>query len=146
MNWTYQSKEVTSISDLPEDVMGFVYVIEYEDGTYYFGQKNMFKSMTLNALKNGETREGAVRVGKNKGGKRVYFDLVTKESNWLTYEGSSEATKDLVITDKTILDVAYSKRSLTYLEAKRLFIEEALEDEQCHNLNILGKFFKGNID
>tara|TARA_B110000908_G_C9971417_1_gene321288 strand:- start:24 stop:464 length:441 start_codon:yes stop_codon:yes gene_type:complete len=146
MNWTYQSKEVTSISDLPEDVMGFVYVIEYEDGTYYFGQKNMFKSMTLNALKNGETREGAIRVGKNKGGKRVYFDLVTKESNWLTYEGSSEATKDLVISDKIIMAVAYSKRQLTYLEAKTLFNEEALELYECHNLNILGKFFKGNID
>jgi len=106
MHWIYQNKEVTSVSDLPEDVMGFVYVIEYDDGTYYFGQKNMFKSTTLNALKNGETREGAKRIGKNKGGKRVYFDVVTKESNWLTYEGSSESTKDLVIVDKIIIDVA----------------------------------------
>lgn len=146
MKWNYQNKEVNSASDLPEDVMGFVYVIEYSDGTYYFGQKNMFKSMTLNALKNGETREGARRVGKNKDGKRVYFDVVTKESNWLTYEGSSEVTKDLVISDKIIMTVAYNKRQLTYLEAKTLFNEEALEDEQCHNLNILGKFFKGNID
>ena len=122
MKWNYQNKEVNSASDLPEDVMGFVYVIEYSNGTYYFGQKNMFKSMTLNALKNGETREGARRVG------------------------SSEVTKDLVISDKIIMTVAYNKRQLTYLEAKTLFNEEALEDEQCHNLNILGKFFKGNID
>jgi len=145
MHWIYQNKEVTSVSDLPEDVMGFVYVIEYDDGTYYFGQKNMFKSTTLNALKNGKTREGAKRVGKNKGGKRVYFDVVTKESNWLTYEGSSESTKDLVIVDKIIIDVAYSKRQLTYLEAKTLFTEEALEKQHCMNLNILGKFFKHNI-
>jgi hypothetical protein len=144
MTWEYEGKKIKSVEDLPVGVTGFVYVIEYKDGTHYFGQKNIYKSMTLNALKNGETREGAKRVGKNKGGKRVYFDVVTKESNWLTYEGSSESTKDLKIDDKTIIEVAFSKRSLTYLEAKVLFAEDALEDDGCHNLNILGKFFRGN--
>jgi hypothetical protein len=144
MRWNYAGNKVESIDDLPLEVTGFVYVIEYTDGTYYFGQKNIYKSVTLNALKNGATREGAKRVGKNKGGKRVYFDVVTKESNWLNYEGSSESTKDLEIECKTILEIAFSKRSLTYLEAKVLFAEDALEDDDCHNLNILGKFFRGN--
>jgi hypothetical protein len=144
MTWDYEGKKVESIEDLPLEATGFVYVIGYTDGTHYFGQKNIYKSMTLNALKNGETREGAKRVGKNKGGKRVYFDVVTKESNWLTYEGSSESTKDLEIEFKSILEVAFSKRSLTYLEAKVLFVEDALDDFDCHNLNILGKFFRGN--
>ena len=144
--WTREEVgEIKSLADLPRDAHGFVYVIIYEDETFYIGKKDLYKKVTLPALKSGEKRVNSIRVGKNKAGRRVFFDELQKESDWLTYEGSSEVTKDLVIKSKLILEIAYSKRELTYLEVKRLFVEEALEDDRCHNLCILNNFFKGNI-
>jgi len=146
VNWYYGDEEITSIDQLPEGTYGFVYVIIYEDDMYYVGKKDLFKKVTLPALKNGEQRPNSERICKIKGGKRAYFDVLLKESDWLTYKGSSELTKELVVKGKHILDISHSKRYLTYLEAKRLFQEDVLEDEQSYNQNILGSFFKGNLD
>jgi len=146
MNWLLDSNEITSLEDLPEGVTGFVYAILYMDDTYYIGKKDLFNKVTLAAKKNGEQRPNSTRVGKNKGGKRVYFDVLQKESNWLTYEGSCESTAGLTVIGKQILELSYSKRHLTYLEARTLFLEDALKDDCCHNANILGKFFRGNIN
>ena len=149
MAWTYKGKNIESYDDLlPEcsnTPFGFIYKINYVDGTHYFGKKNLFKKITLAALKSGEQRPNSERKGKNIKGKRVYFDVVTKESDWLIYEGSSEKTEKLEIHSKEILLVAYSKRELTYQEAKCLFWEEAIEDALCHNANILKLFFRDNV-
>lgn len=149
MVWLYKEKEITSYKCLLEECdgepFGFIYRINYSDGTFYYGKKNLHKKVTLPALKSGEQRPNSERKGKNIKGKRVYFDIVTKESDWLTYEGSSEKTKSLEIVSKEILVFAYSKRELTYQEAKCLFWEEAIEHENCHNHNILNLFFKDNL-
>lgn len=146
MNWHYQEVEVFGLNDLPPLTTGFIYVIRYTNGTYYLGKKDIYSTKTLPALKNGCQRPDSVRIGKNKGGKRVYFDKVTKEGNWMDYEGSSELTEGLTVDIKYIVEVATSKRLLTYLEAKWLFTEDVLLDESYHNKNILGRFFKGNIE
>lgn len=147
--WLYNDKEVVPKDVLSTDSVGtpygFVYRINYIDGTFYLGKKNFYKNTTLPALKSGEQRPNSERKGKNIKGKRVYFDIVTKESDWETYEGSSENTKELEVAYKEILQVAYSKRELTYLEVKLLFWEEALEDENCHNISILKLFFRENL-
>lgn len=143
--WEYKNKSITNLSELPEGIFGFVYKITYTDNTYYFGMKSITRKVALPALKSGEQRLNSERKGKNVKGKRAYFDVVTKESDWLSYAGSSESTEGLEVSSKEILMVTYSKRELTYREVSCLFHFDVLEDENCHNSNILGRFFAGNI-
>ena len=146
MNWLYEGKLYT---ELTQGVYGFIYkitVIE-SDGTYkfYIGKKDCFKKLTLPALKSGEIRKGAERVGKNKNGKRVYFDILKKESNWQDYESSSDEVGNRVVIKKEILELAPTKRSLTYLEIKHQFLHNVLEDDNYLNKNINNMFFKGKL-
>ncbi len=139
--WIYNNKEVLS-KDI-QDYYGFVYKIIYDNNTAYIGKKVFFNSNTLIALKNGKQRPNSQRIGKNKKGKRVYLDIVKKESNWQKYIGSSKTIPEkLTITKREILAFAKDKRELTYIETKYLFMNEVLESNKFHNDNILGKFFK----
>ena len=48
---------------------------------------------------------------------------------------------------KQILELAFNKKHLTYLETKYLFSHEVLENpEEYYNDNILGKFFTSDFD
>jgi hypothetical protein len=143
MTWLFNHKEVTCFEDLDAPTAyGFIYEITYVDGTKYLGKKNFFKQVKLPALKSGKQRPDSTRTYKNLSGKRVYYDVVQKPSNWLSYSGSSELTTEKTILRKEILALAYSKRELTYLEVKYLFLQEVLESDLYLNSNILGKFFK----
>ena len=136
---------VNSVEDMPQGTFGFIYCLIYEDGSRYIGKKNLYSEKTLPALKSGELRPNSSRVGRNKGGKRIYFDVVRKESNWKKYRGSSKDTQDLQLREKYLLCYAGSKRELTYLEVKMLFVYEVLEDDTYLNKNIINRWFKGNI-
>jgi hypothetical protein len=140
MNWVYN--EAVSIIP-PKEAFGFVYKIIYEDNSAYIGKKQLYIETKLPALKSGIQRPGSTRIGKNKNGKRVYYDIVQKESDWYTYTGSVDI--DLPIRHKVILEWAPTKRSLTYLEVKHLFQHNVLESDQYHNQNIGGLYFKGNL-
>lgn len=147
MNWVYKGKEVTSINQLPDNSYGFIYMLIFmdPDGTekIYIGQKTLYSYKTLPALKNGSQRPNSERIGKNINGKRKYFDRVKKESNWKSYKSSSkDIPKDAKLKEKRIIDIATTKRELTYLETKYLFQYEVLESSDYYNRNILGKFYK----
>lgn len=130
----------------PTTSYGFIYQIDYDDGTSYIGKKTFYSEVQLPALKSGIVRpEALYRIGRNIKGKRVQFDVVRKESAWKKYNGSSELTKGKKIVAKTILALCSSKRELTYMETRILFHRDVLEDEHYLNQNILGKFFKGNL-
>jgi len=143
--WKYNNKEVKTVKDMPENVYGFVYCVFFADGSKYIGKKQIFNTRRLKALQGGKQRPDSKRIGKNKNGKRVYYDVVVKESNWQAYQGSKKEIQDLEVKEKHILDYAYSNRELTYLETKYLFLYEVLESDEFHNSNILGKFYKNNI-
>lgn len=144
MNWVnYNTKEV--IKALDKEVFGFIYLILFTDGTMYIGKKQVMSKQVLPALKSGTLRSDAVRINKNVDGKRKAFDIIYKESNWRTYTGSKQFTKDKNIKAKFILEFAKSKRHLTYLEAKYLFSFECIEHKNYLNDNILGKFFRDNL-
>ena len=138
---------IESISDFPKNCIGFIYLISFMDGTKYIGKKNLYTTSKLKALKSGIQRPNSERVYKNTGNKsRIAYDVVKKESNWKTYQGSSKYCKNKESTlSGLILDYAYSTRELTYLETKYLFKYNVLEDDSFLNENILGKFYKGNI-
>ena len=140
-SWTFNDKVFTE----PGNSFGFIYLVTFDDGTKYLGKKDFYKSVKLPALKSGVQRPDSIRTYKNRDGKRVYFDIVTKQTDWQTYKGSSAAVADKTPVSKEILALASSKRELTYLETKLLFTKEVLESDEYLNENILGKFFKSNL-
>jgi len=166
MNWTYKQNEDFEI---PKDAIGFIYILKYDNKTKaYIGKKSIDSRKTLPALKSGEIRPGAVRVGKlvfrdldgniivskkdkqraRKDGlkaKREYFDVMHSESSWRSYESSSDDVKNHTLSSKEILQWAFSKKELTYLENKWLFSEAVLERHEYLNSNIAGVFFAGEL-
>ena len=161
MIWLYNDKPFTENVD---NHFGFIYYIEYECGSKYIGQKAFVGKTTLEARKNGIQRDNSIRIHKRKPmtkedlearstaqirtnvkNKSVAYDVVYKETDWKTYDGSSKETEGLVIKEKHIMHLCSSKRNMTYMETKMLFINEVLEDETYINGNILGKFYKDNL-
>ena len=139
--WTYKGQPFSD----PANNYGFIYLVTFEDGAKYLGKKDFFKFLKLPALKSGKPRPDSFRTYKNTNGKRVYYDIIQKQTNWQSYKGSSAAVTDRTPISKEIIALAQSKRELTYLETKLLFTNSVLETDEYLNENILGKFFKGNI-
>ena len=140
------TKEVTTINELPKDVIGFVYLIVYKDGTKYIGKKNLYSIIKIKSLTSGKQRANVIgKEYRNTGkGSRQSYDIVKKETDWLKYKGSHKERLKL-IDKKYILDFAYTKLQLTYLEAKLLFKHEVLENDEFLNENILNAFYKDRL-
>ena len=85
-------------------------------------------------------KEKALWEGK---GRPPMYKRVLKESDWKTYYGSHSFIKEANKEDLTreILEIAYHKKELTYLECKYQFTLGVLESRSYLNDNILGKFF-----
>lgn len=128
-----------------DEVFGFIYkiTIYLKDGSekYYYGKKQFVDTITRPLGKKELAKLTDKRLKKTK--------QVHRESNWKNYYSSSNNVADLMGEAKDIkreiLCFAYSGRELTYLETKALFARGALEDDNCINANILGKFYRGNI-
>jgi hypothetical protein len=124
--WTYQGNEVT---ELPEDCVGFVYIItNTTTGKKYIGKKlAKFSRTTYKTvkLKNG-----------NKKKKRVRSKI---DSDWITYYGSSPnltADIELLGADKftrEILHYCKSKAATSYTEAREQFERKVLESLDYYN-------------
>ncbi len=123
VGWTNE----TGINDF-SGYEGFTYRINYTDGTVYFGKKNFIINRTLPPLK-----------GKKR--KR----RVVKESNWRSYQGSSDWGTFKTVQKKSILRVYRSKGALTYGEVELLVQERVLFRADCLNNNISGKFYPKNV-
>jgi len=153
----------------PEGAVGFIYILKYDNLTKaYIGKKSILATKTIPALKSGEIRPGAIRATRHilrdadsliivskkdrakarKQGlkaKKELFDTITTESKWKAYESSSEDVANHTLCSKEILQWAYSKKELTYLENKWLYSEGVLEKEEYLNSNISGTIFKKDI-
>lgn len=148
MNWLYNEQEITDISQFPLGTFGFVYEVITPQGKKYIGKKVLFHNQ-----KRKKTRaELAEQVGR---GRKSLHKIITKESDWKTYYGSNSLLKsqlaegEVTLKDlnKQILELAFNKKHLTYLETKWLFQLEVLEQpEKYYNDNILGKFFTSDFD
>ena len=133
--WIYKNNMITSIEDMPEDSIGFIYIVYHKPtNKKYIGKKILEVSKKLPPL---------------KGKKRVR--RVKKESDWLSYFGSNDTIREMIKEGKQdefkreILFFAKTKRQLSYLETRELFKRDVLESDEYFNSNILGKFYKGNI-
>jgi hypothetical protein len=129
MSWTYQGNVVT---ELPEDCVGFVYIIVNTlSGRKYIGKKLAKFSKTtyrMVKLKNGNKKRKKIR-GKI-------------DSDWQTYYGSSpELTKDVVALgvenfSREILYFCQSKSECSYIEAREQFARRVLETNDYYNGHI----------
>ena len=133
--WLYSGKVIESIEQMPQNTFGFIYQATYlPTNEKYLGKKVLYFNRTLPPLK------GTKRKRK-----------VVKESDWQTYYGSHEKIKTLLKENKQsefqreILEFAFNKKHLTYLETKYLFCNNVLENEEYINDNILGKFFRKDL-
>ena len=129
MHWTYQD---TLIEELPEDCVGFVYLITNTiSGKKYIGKKlakfakTTYKTVTL---KNGKKKKKKIR-GKI-------------ESDWKDYYGSSDAlTADVQSLGKEnftreILFYCKNKSECSYIEAREQFKNKVLESTDWYNGHI----------
>ena len=123
MHWTYQGKEITN---MPEDVVGFVYLItNTTNGRMYIGKK----------LARFKRARPPLKGRKNKRRYKV-------NSDWQDYYGSSD---DLTIDvnklgkdkfKREILFYCKSKAELSYVEAREQFARKVLETDQYYNGHI----------
>jgi hypothetical protein len=148
MNWLYNGKEYTDISQFDPKTFGFVYEVITPEGKKYIGKKVLYHNHKKKLTK----AELALQTGR---GRKSYYKIVQKESDWKKYYGSNSHLKNLInegeVTLKDlkrqILEFGYNKKHLTYLETKWLFQLEVLEQpEKYYNDNILGKFFTSDFD
>jgi len=130
MDWIdSNTNEVFRLRDYPEAI-GFTYVIEYTNGMFYLGKKNLFKKVVL-----------------PRNSKRNKKEVIYREStDWKQYTGSSKETKGLTIKKKVVLDIAITNRALTYLETKLLFHNDVLFNDKCLNKNIGGLYFDNVLE
>jgi len=132
MSWIYQNTEIKSIEDIPEGTIGFIYKITNEEtGEYYIGKKSIYQRRTLPPLK------GYKRKRK-----------VVKESKWQQYRSSNDTVKEWneEHIKLEILRFCKSKKSLTYYELQEQFSHDVLADPLAKNDNLLGKFYKRDLE
>ena len=137
MNWLYKGLEINEISDLPNNAFGFVYQTTHlPTNKKYIGKK----SLMYNLKKKLGKKEKLLWEGK---GRPPVYKRVLKESDWKNYYGSHSFIKEANEEDlkREILEIAYHKKELTYLECKYQFTLGVLESRSYLNDNILGKFF-----
>lgn len=140
--WIYNEQIVRSIEDVPKGAVGFCYlIINMENGKKYIGKKLLYSSRKKALTK----REIADLPNK----RLKKWKMVQKESDWLTYNSSSEALlQDIAAGNqitKQILEWTYSKTYTTYLEVKLQCIHEVLEHDDWYNNNINSTWFRGNL-
>ena len=129
MSWLFEGK---TIEALPEDCVGFVYLITNKlTGRKYIGKKlAKFSKTTYKVvkLKNGNKKRKKIR-GKI-------------ESDWQTYYGSNEQlNKDVTQLGsenftREILYYCRSKAECSYIEAREQFSRRVLESDDWYNGHI----------
>jgi len=137
MNWELKGKEV-SLNTPPSVVYGFIYLITYTNGQKYIGQKKIW---SVTKKKFGKKKLATVTDRRLK-----TYDVIVKENDWRTYNGSSKNTKEFTIESKVILELCKDKINLTYAELKWIILYDALISSMFMNDNILGKFYSGKIE
>ena len=126
MTWYYQD---TTVETLPEECVGFVYLITNNlSGRKYIGKKLAKFSKT------------SVKVVKQKNGIKKKKRIRTKiDSDWREYYGSSiDLAADILKLgtenfSREILYYCHSKAACSYIEAREQFNRKVLESDDYYN-------------
>ncbi len=129
MTWTYNNQPV---EELPEDCVGFVYLItNITNGRKYIGKKlAKFSKTTYKTvkLKNGTKKKKKIRS--------------KVDSDWRDYYGSSPNLQTDIDTlgkenfTREILFYCTSKAECSYIEAREQFSRKVLESDEYYNGHI----------
>jgi hypothetical protein len=129
MTWIYEKEPLTEI---PEDAIGFVYLITNQaNGMQYIGKKNFYFSKTKQVK------------GKKK--------RIKVESDWKEYYGSNKSLVEHVSLygeDKFIREIVHlckTKGEMTYYETKHIFAVDAVLSEKYYNDWVMCRVRKNHI-
>ncbi len=118
-NWLWNGNDVTE-DVIPEGAVGFIYMIEHiPTGKYYIGKKS------LESVRN-------VKIGVRE------LQRIREERKLAGIRGS--------LPKRSVLQFCYSKKSLSYYEVHHQFKYNVLSDDNSLNGNILGKFYRKDLD
>lgn len=153
MSWIgIDNKEYKTVEDFGEHVYGFIYKITNKrTGKFYIGKKNLvFTRKKKLGKKELKLIQDERKLNKVQG--KLPTSKITKtESDWLEYYGSS---KDLISEikkigkdkyERTILQLAYNSKQLTYFETLYQMQEDVLR-KNTYNNTILGKFHRKDFE
>ena len=124
--WLYNNE---LIEELPEDCVGFVYlIVNKSSNRMYVGKKlSKFSKTTY-------------KMVKQKNGTKKRKKIRSKiDSDWMEYYGSSiELNKDVELLGRDnftreILFVCKSKAECSYIEAREQFARKVLESDEFYN-------------
>ena len=129
MTWLYNNQ---SVETLPDDCIGFVYLITNNlSGRKYIGKKLAKFSKTT------------YKIVKQKNGTKKRKKIRSKiDSDWREYYGSSpELTADVITLGtknftREILYYCRSKSECSYIEAREQFTRKVLESTDYYNGHI----------
>lgn len=142
VNWTLKNRQIKNIKSLPEGATGFVYILHLDNGKKYIGRKNLYSITRRNF--------GKKELSKITDKRLKTYEVVKKESNWLKYNGSNKTLLDELsesqIIKREIIKISFSDKELTYLETQALFCYGAIESDEYYNDNILGKFYRRDLN
>lgn len=145
-NWIFAptGKAVLQIEDLPnhDEIIGFVYKItNLKTGKFYIGKKSLHHSRKTRISKKEKATTGSRKI----------FKKVVKESDWLSYYGSSLDLKHDVESlgpdnfKREILELCCTKKYLAFCELSYQIKHDVLK-ANCYNGNILGRYYARDME
>jgi hypothetical protein len=138
MVWLYENTEITQ---LPEDCVGFVYLITNKvTGRKYIGKKLAKFSKTT------------YKVVKLKNGNKKRKKIKSKiDSDWQLYYGSNDQLNRDILAQgadnftREILFYCKSKAECSYVEAREQFAHRVLESDDWYNGQIVCRIHGSHI-
>lgn len=150
-NWLCENKEINE-ELIPEDAVGFIYMITHNpSGKYYIGKKSLesVRNVKIGVRELAKIKEERKAAGM--GGRAPLKKKVRKASDWEKYYSSNAWINEQVKEGKQdefkreMIQFCKSKKSLSYYEVYWMFKYDVLSDENCLNGNISGKWFRKDL-